>query len=380
MLVRAATVVPFSLILGLLSSDATNRVRAGAGARSAPAAGERANVTLASPRLLHGRVLLPDDGSPLGLRAYVAAPTYLDSVDVDATGGFVFALPSLNCDSLDIRIDPSGELPGRYHEVRLRVPVPSRSDSAGAETIRALLIPTAFTIAGGTYAGTSVPIVVDAALAGPREKTRYWRVSRRSAYGVPVGWPDDRFPVPVAVVGHLSALPTRDSASFWAIARQLERDFGRTLFRPTSLDSAESEGWSVTLSLDPQERASGTTYITYDGHGDLYNAAIAIRSSLLFSDQRLVTHELLHVLGFGHAVGWHSVMNSSYQSAARATASDVAYAQLFYRLRRVHVEQRATHGVLESGADALRRLPIVTRPRGCPVAEPTSALATRRAP
>ena len=388
MLVRAATVVPFSLILGLLSSDATNGVRAGAGALSAPAAGERANVMLARRPLLRGRVLLPDDGSPLGLRAYVATPTYLDSVDVDATGGFAFALPNVNCDSLDIRIDASGELPRRYHAVRLRVPVPSPSDSAGAETIRALLIPTAFTIAGGTYAGTSVPIVVDAALAGPREKTRYWRVSRRSGYGVPIGWPDDRFPIPVAMVGHFSTLPTRDSASFWAIARQLERDFGRTLFRPISLDSAESEGWSVTLSLDPQESASGTTYITYDGHGDLYNAAIAIRSSPLFSDQRVVTHELLHVLGFGHAVGWYSVMNSSYQSPARATASDVAYAQLFYRLRRVHIEERATHGILASAHeaqhrltnDAQRRLPIVTRPRGCPVPEPTSALATRRAP
>jgi len=102
----------------------------------------------------------------------------------------------------------------------------------GSETIRALLIPTAFTIAGGTYAGTSVPIVVDAALAGAREHARFWRVARESGRGIPIGWPEERFPLPVAVVGYSSALRTGDSASFWAIARQLERDFGRTLFRP----------------------------------------------------------------------------------------------------------------------------------------------------
>jgi len=94
----------------------------------------------------------------------------------------------------------------------------------------------------------------------------------------------------------------------------------------------------------------------------------------------VVTHELLHVLGCGHAVGWYSVMNSPYQSAARATAGDVAYAQLFYRLRRVHIEQRATHGILESAAEARRRLPMVMASRGCAVAEPTSGPATRRAP
>ena len=383
MLVRAATVVPLGLVLGLLSSesgDGARRVAAGGAEPAAAAAADRRAALRAGPLTLRGRVLLPDDGSPLGLRVYLDAPTYLDSADVDATGGFAFALPRLDCDSLDIRIDAPADRPHRYHAMTLRVPLPSRNDGEGSETIRALLVPTTFTIAGGTYAGTSVPIVVDAALAGPREHARFWRVSRQSGHGTPIGWPDERFPLPLAVVGHISALRTADSASFWAIARQLERDFGRTLFRPISLDSAESEGWSVTLSLNPQEDTPGVTFITYDGRGDVFNATVAIRSSLLLSDQRVVTHELLHVLGFGHAVGWHSVMGSPYQPAARATPSDVAYAQLFYRLRRTHIEQRATHGILGSAGEARRRLPIAARPRACPMADPTNALATRRAP
>lgn len=367
MLVRAATVIPFGLILGLLSSGATDGTRRIAAGAAAPATAGHGAATRARPLLLRGRVLLPDDGSPLGLRAYLATPAYFDSVDVDATGGFAFVLPRVDCDSLDIRLDASGELPRRYHVARLRVPVPAPSDTAGAETIRVLLVPTAFTIAGGSYAGTNVPIAVDAALAGPREHARYWRVSRsESGHGVPIGWPEERFPLPVAVIGRFSALRSADSASFWAIARQLERDFGRTLFRPISIDSAQSEGWSVTLSLNPEEDTPGITFITYDGRADLFDATIAIRSSLLLSDQGVVTHELLHALGFGHAVGWHSVMSSSYQSAARATASDVAYAQLFYRLRRVHIEQRATHGILESAAEGQR-----TR-------HPTRAVSTER--
>jgi hypothetical protein len=279
----------------------------------------------------------------------------VDSIDVDLTGAFAFALPAAACDSADIRIDAREGFPRRYHAARLRVPAPDARD-AGVEALRIVLVPVAYTIAGGTYGGTVVPISVDAALAPAGERARYWRVSRApTSRGTPIGWPEERFPLPVAVAGRVSELRRADSAAFWAIARQLERDFGRTLFRPISLDSALSEGWSVNLSLDARESTPGITFITHAGQADLFDASIVIRSSPLLSDERVVTHELVHALGFGHAVGWYSVMNSPFQAASRMTASDVGYAQLFYRLRRMFIEQRATHGILESATAARPR-------------------------
>jgi hypothetical protein len=229
-------------------------------------------------------------------------------------------------------------------------------DSVAAEALRVVLVPTTFTIAGGTYAGSVVSISVDAAVAPAGERARYWRVSRApTSPGVPIGWPEGQFPVPVAVAGRSSAMRHADSVAFWSIARQLERDFGRTLFRPISLDSAQSEGWSINLSLDPGEDTPGITFITHDARADLFDASIVIRSSPLLADERVVTHELVHALGFGHAVGWYSVMNSPFQAAPRMTANDVAYAQLFYRLRRMFIEQGATHGILESAAASRAR-------------------------
>ena len=306
--------------------------------------------------VLHGRVLLPDDGSPVGLRVHLSTLTGADSVDVDRTGAFTVAFASTDCDSADIRIDAREGFPRRYHSVRLRVAVPAPRDTTGMQTLRIVLVPTTYTVAGGTYGGTSVPISVDAALAAPGERARYWRVSRAAtSRGVPIGWPEERFPLPVAVAARASAMRRADSAAFWAIARQLERDFGRTLFRPISIDSARSEGWSVNLSLDPGEDTPGITFITHDGHADLFDASIVIRSSPLLTDERVVTHELMHALGFGHAAGWYSVMNSPFQASPRATASDVGYAQLFYRMRRMFIEQRATHGILESTGAPHRR-------------------------
>jgi hypothetical protein len=366
MFARAVIAAQIALVVGLPapgSTHATPSVET-----RASSVGESAGAARLRSVVLRGRVLLPDDRSPLGLRAHLTTAAYADSADVGPAGDFAFVLPRLGCDSLDIRIDAVDARARHYHPARVRIAVPDRSDAAGAETVRVVLVPTSFTVVGGTYDGTAVTIAVDAALALPREPVRYWRVSRLpSSRGVPVGWRDEDFPLSVAVSAHGSPLRTADSASFWATARQLERDFGRTLFRPVSLDSAQRDGAQISMSLEPDEDVPGITFITYDGRGDVYEATIAIRSSLLLSDQRIVTHELLHALGFGHAAGWISVLgNAPNQPTVRATAHDVAYAQLFYRIRRVHIEQRATHGLLESSADARRPVLATVTGRGCP--------------
>jgi hypothetical protein len=263
-------------------------------------------------------------------------------------------MPSAACDSVEIRVDTPEGSTRRYHRVVAQIPVPARPDSL--ETLRIVLVPTRWAIQGGTYAGTVIPIDVDAAVAPRNERARYWRISR-SAYGsgIPVAWPEARIPIPVAVHGRFGSLRPSDSTAFWRIARQLEADFGRTLFRPSPFDPTREEAWSITVTVDPTSDTPGITFITHDALGTLYEATVGIRSSILLRDERIVTHELVHALGFGHSVGWYSVMGSPSQAPSGATAADVAYAQLLYRLRRVHTEQRATHGILESLTQARGR-------------------------
>ena len=376
MLLRAALFASSGLVLSGLSALRGFSASAGSGTSSeriiSSAAAPDTVSRLQGPAAVverhqlsaRGRVLLPDDGTPLGLRAFATTGGHVDSADVDIAGGFVIPLPDAGCDSVDIRIDVIGDRPRRYHAAHLRIPSPRRADTTAVEAVRVILVPTAFTIEGGSYAGAIIPITIDYAIAAPDERSRYWRVSRsRYGYGVPIGWPTERFPIPLAVNGRTGPLRTADSAAFWAIARRLEHDIGRTLFRPSPFDSARSEGWSVTVSLNPAEDTPGVTFITYDGRGDLFDATVVFRMSVLLADERVVTHELLHALGFGHVVGWHSVMSTAYQTVARATATDIAYAQLFYRMRRMHVEQRATHGILSSTADARRPLGDGNGPR-----------------
>src|SRR5688572_25646659 len=138
MSLRAAALLSPSLIIGLLSFN-------GAGDRGLwpPSRVLDGVATTRGPAVLRGRVLLPDDGSPLGLRAHLVTQGYRDSVDVDAAGGFMFAVPPVACDSLDLLLDPTDEAVRRYHSARLRVAVPAAADSA-SETVRALLVPTTF--------------------------------------------------------------------------------------------------------------------------------------------------------------------------------------------------------------------------------------------
>jgi hypothetical protein len=47
----------------------------------------------------------------------------------------------------------------------------------------------------------------------------------------------------------------------------------------------------------------------------------------------IVSHEMMHALGFGHTSQWNSIMNSGYGAPASLTVEDVAYAQYAFELR-----------------------------------------------
>jgi hypothetical protein len=221
MSMRLATLLRFGFWLGLLPARSASVERPdGSRPPRAPAESSApSGPRVVTPATLRGRVVLPDAGSPLGLRAYLSTPSRLDSADIDIAGSFAFSLRRGDCDSVDIRIDATDIARRRYHPASLRVAV-THADAGDGESIRVLLVPRVFTIEGGTYAGTSVPIEVDLAVAGVRERSRYWRVSRSTtAAGVPIGWREDEFPLALAVTGRLAPMRTADSVALWSVAR-----------------------------------------------------------------------------------------------------------------------------------------------------------------
>jgi hypothetical protein len=135
-------------------------------------------------------------------------------------------------------------------------------------------------------------------------------------------------------------------------------DFGRSLFQPAPDEPAEEEIWKIIVVVEPAVTTAGMTFVTYDIQGAIYEVTIALRNRAAFAEEHLVSHELMHALGFGHSNGWYSASGPSPHAPPRATATDVAYAQLLYRLRRAHLAQSATHGVLASAAEGRRAITV----------------------
>jgi hypothetical protein len=290
-------------------------------------------------------------------------------VDVGADGGFTIRLENVSCDSVALEIDVAPGVARRYHPslVRMRIvrgassserdtsgvsgPQPLRwdIDPPPRDSLRVVLVPTSFTIRGGTYNGTTVPISIDAAMSDSEQRSPFWRVSRTErGYGAPVAWSERAFPLPVVFQPGRRSPSAADTARFWATARRLERDFGQRLFRPGRADTSGGEAGQLVVRIDPGSHAAAMTFVTWDNWGTIHQASIELRSAALLHDERIVSHELMHALGVSHAPWRPSVTGTRYDSLARATAADVAYTQLLYRIRRAHVTGRATHGLLDA--------------------------------
>jgi hypothetical protein len=118
-----------------------------------------------------------------------------------------------------------------------------------------------------------------------------------------------------------------DSVAFWDILRRVEHDAGIRLFEPASLESGADPEDVIVVDVKPMHGNAGLTLVTWSTHGSVYDARVFVGSRESLHDQRVVTHEMLHALGFGHTGAWHSVMNPSLRSTSRLTREDVAYVQ-----------------------------------------------------
>jgi hypothetical protein len=124
-----------------------------------------------------------------------------------------------------------------------------------------------------------------------------------------------------------SEISMADSSAFWTTVRQLEADAGMHLFEPAVLEAGGDPEDVIVVAIRSGSRSDGLTLVTWDGFGSLYDARVFLRSRTAFHDRRIVTHEMMHALGFGHTTAWASVMTPSYDQVARLTAHDVADVQ-----------------------------------------------------
>lgn len=186
----------------------------------------------------------------------------------------------------------------------------------------------AWVIRGGTYAGQSV--VIDRSLAA-RKSSRFWRVSSIKSDRRIVGWNPSTLPAHVAF--HNSRITAADSIAFWSTLRRMEEDMGMHLFEPTSLAAEPDDQSVIVVDLKAMAGDEGVTYITWSTNSSPYDARVYLRATSSLHDPRVVTHEMMHALGFGHTTSWTSIMNAGPSGPDRLSIEDVAYAQAAFESR-----------------------------------------------
>lgn len=186
---------------------------------------------------------------------------------------------------------------------------------------------TTVTIESGTYAGVDVPIAKGSAT---QRGSRIWRLTSRNAQRV-VGWNPSRFPVGVAFRPG-SSITADDSVAFWQSIAQMQSDLGVAIFAPATLGADDDPDDVIVVGTRPMPGDDGVTYVTWSGNGSIYDARVFFRSPAKLHEQRTVTHEMMHALGFGHTSDAGSIMNAS-PSAQRLSARDVALVQLAFQSR-----------------------------------------------
>lgn len=319
-----------------------------------------ASASPPGPALVRGRLIPADEAPATGLRVYLRAAAWADSADADTLGRFSLALPAalLPGDTVELRADAADPAGRRYHPALLRI----APDSAAAEQ-RVVLVPREWTVTGGRHAGQRVGISPARAFERVCEGCGafYGRPAAPAHTGGPQrlrSWRGERFPLRVAFDRDNSrnAITARDSAAFWQIAGALDADLGGGVFRPAPYPAvvAHDEGGPddvVLVWIEPDLRTSGMGTTTGSAHEITFGAVWLQRSAQIAAatGPRLVTHELVHTLGFGHTCAWRSVLADSSRcpmlAAPAATETDVAYVQLFRRVADLQRRHHAAWGL-----------------------------------
>lgn len=190
---------------------------------------------------------------------------------------------------------------------------------------------TVWTIESGAYAGFRIPLHFEAAFGARGQREHFWRFARgaRNTNAI-VGWKSTRYPIPIAFrhKGMARAISSDDSVAFWSTIAQMNADFGVDLFRPTTLGNEDPPD-VIVVDLGDMRNTDGLSRETWTPWGELFDVRVTFHDAETLHDRRVVTHEMMHALGFGHTMAWRSVLNLRQPNDAdRVTPEDVAYAEL----------------------------------------------------
>ena len=274
------------------------------------------------------------DGAPVPpMRMEVRAGDVRDSVAVDdAQFRQRIDLPLES----DVDVYASTRSAAPYHEIHIRATSPRE-----LQDLRIALVPTTWRVDAGTYRGRELPIDVARAMHRTGRGAPFWRLVPISGPGPRklLGWRESEFPLRLAFNRSRSSEPitANDSVAFWAIVRQMEQDLGATVFAPADMRGDTSARGMVSVEITAQA-TQGHTFVSWGQPGDASNGVMLFRQAATLRDPHVVTHELLHLLGFGHSTSWTTVSEPIGGREARLTPEDVAYIQLAMRLR--HVQQQ----------------------------------------
>lgn len=313
-----------------------------------------------TPPEIVGQVFSADGAPVVGLRLIVRAASFADSVEVDSLGRFSLVLPpQLPDEVVELSVDAVDPISRSFHPALVWL---RRDELAGEQ--RFILVPREWTIPYGSYAGTTVPISLQRAFAPPCSgcSAFYERAGTRAAFlaRAPVqSWPEARFPLRVAFDREdvKELFTARDSVEFWRVAERMHRDLGSPVFRPERYEqtlAGEGEGEPedvVLVWIDPTLPYSGLGTAISEG-GKIVHGSVRLRRAGLASSSEapeLLTHELVHALGFGHTCSWRSVVADPTRCRSlrspSLTAEDVAYMQLLRRVRELQQTHRARWGI-----------------------------------
>jgi hypothetical protein len=229
-----------------------------------------------------------------------------------------------------------------YHTVDVRVHA-----QRDLQRLRVALIPTHWRIDAGTYAGRDIPVDAARALRRTGRGAGFWRLVPLSGTSPRriLGWAESQLPLRLAFDRAQSFEPITagDSTAFWASADRMQRDLGVRVFIPANMnDTVRGPVVPIEISMQSTE---GHTSLSWGQAGDAGDGVILLRSASTLGDAHVVTHELLHLLGFGHTSQWPTVSVPAGGTEIALTPFDVAYVQLAMRLRRLQHETGALHGL-----------------------------------
>ena len=322
-------------------------------------------VTVVSPTSLAGS-LVPGTGGATAnlivmLQTGLGSNVQSFSTTVDGNGAFHLdaPLPSAPTDPVTLVVDDNSR-PRVYHPVSKQV----QAAAATAVAARPLLIPESETFTSQTYGTASVEISLQSAFTRVCDDNT--NANCNSFFpqvwlgGIVPLWAASDFPIQLAFNHSASTNPITDadSVALWTVIHDMEADVGRTLFKPvnfSSLTPPDANGFSPKAVLVWVDNTltgfSGYSNWIWDGNQNMIAAKTRVRQNSFLANRSLMSHELLHALGFHHTCAWSTVMGGyGCTSADGITKTDAAAFNLGYQTRAAIVASRPT----TTFGDALR--------------------------